>query len=396
MNSADIHIDILEYSGISWPSAEMFRQARASFLKASQTTHARPTHPDAYQAHSHSPRKTTQPFNSYSDGQYATLPTNGQGGRFLSYRDPSASVKHALAQSKWSALGSAPPQYTLTANDDPFTVSSHAVHSAKQAYQLGLRSTSHDLSMEDHVSSKSTNSRAHTDMSDVVYHPKDFEMSMNDAAIQEIVKALSPFRKEQLRKALSPEKDYVVIGDVPHNTPATAPIDGPHGGQSVPGSGATDGKEVFRSLSLTANPGQYDSRPVSAMSSKPDLPLLASSRHGKTHPGNMMGRKEKMSSASKSSGNSSRGTSVDDDTIEVNSRPSGFENSRNALDYGRRRRDSTASKRKRSASSQQRDGNDKLSPPRRHSGQSSLQNQYHSPIKSVEVSPRSGGVPVST
>ena len=374
----------------------MFRQARVGFLKASQTAQPRPNHPDAYQAHSHSPRKTTQPFNSYSDGQYATLSTTIQGGPFQSYGDAWAAGKHAYSRPKWSTSGSGPPQYGSIANDDPFLVPSHAVHNTKQTYQVGLRSTSHDISMEDHVSSKSNNSRAHTDMSDVVYHPKDFEMSMNDAAIQEIIKALSPFRKEQLRRALSPEKTDMAGDNVPHNTPATEPLDEPHGGPSISGGATTESKDGFRSLSMTANAGPGESRSISAMSSKPELPRFAITRNSNSPAGNIIGRKEKMSSASKSSEDSSRGTSVDDDTIEVNARPSGFGNSKNTFDSGRRRSDSTASKRKRSSSSQHRDGNDKLSPPRRVSGQSSLQNQYCSPIRSVDVSPRSGGVPVST
>lgn len=113
--------------------------------------------------------------------------------------------------------------------DDPFLVELHS-GTTKPYQNKQTRSTSHDLSMPDY---RSAESRALTDMSGVSYNKLDFERQVNNAAVDEIVKALSPTKQEQLLKALSPPERRTRRGNVPpENSPAdTAPLRSSKGAQ---------------------------------------------------------------------------------------------------------------------------------------------------------------------
>lgn len=164
---------VLEYSGLAWPNAGMFRKA------------APPAPKFNFEAHAHSPQRPSELKTQKSV--------------------PAAVSLHSV--SPWSA------KPTATA-DDPFVDPGRILTVLKQ------RKTSTDVSMPDYPASKNP-----TEMSGVAIQEQDFQEQVSRAAIDEIVRALTPSKRYALLNALSPSKpprqpsDHILemTKPMPHN-----------------------------------------------------------------------------------------------------------------------------------------------------------------------------------
>ncbi|KAH0840882.1 hypothetical protein FOPE_06197 [Fonsecaea pedrosoi] len=214
--------DILEYSGIAWPSFKMFQKLPNKPSRPGPIG-SRVSGISGHEAHSHSPQRLP-PIASRSK----RLSTNEN------YQNLLESQKHSEAQldsvrkvPNVSVLKSQSPEShipikLMAQDDDPF-ISSHQTPTAIQQWRLQLRSTSHDVSMPDYASSKTDRSVVNTEMSGVSVPRANFLKHMNEANPEEILQALSPARQEQLFKALSASHSPLAgIGtQPPANTPQT-------------------------------------------------------------------------------------------------------------------------------------------------------------------------------
>lgn len=88
-------------------------------------------------------------------------------------------------------------------------------------WRSSARKTSTDETMPDYASHTTDHSRADTDMS-ITWPRRDFQKHMDEAAVDEIIEALSPSKKGQLLNALSPQKSSSSGIQPPINTPKTA------------------------------------------------------------------------------------------------------------------------------------------------------------------------------
>ncbi|OAL40166.1 2-isopropylmalate synthase [Fonsecaea nubica] len=214
--------DILEYSGIAWPSFKMFQKLPSKPSRPGPIG-SRVSGISGHEAHSHSPQRLP-PIASRSK----RLSTNEN------YQNLLESQKHSEAQLdsvrkvpnvgvlKSQSPESQIPIKLMAQDDDPFT-SSHQTPTAIQQWRLQLRSTSHDVSMPDYASSKTDRSVVNTEMSGVSVPRANFLKHMNEANPEEILQALSPARQEQLFKALSASHSPVAGTGTqpPANTPRT-------------------------------------------------------------------------------------------------------------------------------------------------------------------------------
>jgi hypothetical protein len=112
------------------------------------------------------------------------------------------------------SLHSAP---ALSNGDDPFMGPSSAVSRWR-----GKVSHSTDDSMPDFEHTTSSHTRGSTDMSGVSWPRRDFQRHMDEAAIDEIIEALSPAKRNQLKEVLSPSESIGSGLNAPSNTPKTA------------------------------------------------------------------------------------------------------------------------------------------------------------------------------
>lgn len=91
------------------------------------------------------------------------------------------------------------------------------------AYRWRSQMRSTDESMPDCPSIGREHTRSGTEMSGVDWPRRDFQKHIDEAAIDEIIRALSPSKKDQLLSALSPGKSSDSAGlQQPSNTPLTA------------------------------------------------------------------------------------------------------------------------------------------------------------------------------
>ena len=105
----------------------------------------------------------------------------------------------------------------LTRDEDPFMGPS----SAGTQWRTRTRFNGTDESMPDYLSTGTGHRRTSTDMS-VQWPRRDFQRHMDEAAVDEIVEALSPEKRDELLDALSPVKSSSSGVAPPTNTPRTA------------------------------------------------------------------------------------------------------------------------------------------------------------------------------
>lgn len=228
--------DILEFSGIAWPNEVMWKQAQKLATQSDPYPHKPPVIPD-HNAHAHSPRRaslpdhTIAPMHCYNNPRECAFRGCTHPRHFAS---PQHQSQGRPALSSMYAGNMMPPAYGYNPGgrhaagtvDDPFLVPSHPSNNSKMFQRKQTQPSSHDTSMPDY---RSRESRAVTDMSGVSYNRLDFERQVNDAAVEEIVKALSPLKQIELFKALSPPSKSIRSGSMPpENSPAdvasTAPL----------------------------------------------------------------------------------------------------------------------------------------------------------------------------
>jgi hypothetical protein len=164
-----------------------------------------------HEAHAHSPQRSTSVHL----------------GRSISGIEQADAVAYQACQPR-SHLPStgrlpAPPtglgsRAVLSRDEDPFMGPSSASHQ----WRPKGRSNSTDDTMPDYDADEAGHSRTTTEMSGISWPRRDFERHMNEAAIDEIVQALSPEKKSQLVKALSPKRSSSSGLQPPTNTPKTA------------------------------------------------------------------------------------------------------------------------------------------------------------------------------
>jgi hypothetical protein len=197
--------EILEYSGIAWPNQRMFMDSQRSATR-SDPIETQTSRVSGYEAHSHSPQRLPPIASRGKDCVVDSADAKTQG--------PQSSAFGLLKNTPGShkVISTA-----LVQEDDPF-VSSRQSPNDVQRWRAMLRSTSHDISMPDYVSKKST---APTEMSGISFTRSGFERQVNEANPQEIVDALSPRRQEELLRALSASNSPVATMGTrpPANTP---------------------------------------------------------------------------------------------------------------------------------------------------------------------------------
>jgi hypothetical protein len=228
--------DILEFSGIAWPNDVMWKQAEKLATESDPYPHKPPVVPD-HNAHAHSPRRAslpdhaTAPMHCYNNPRECAFRGCTHPRHFAS---PQHQNQGRLAPSSMYAGNMMPPAYAYNPGgrnaagtvDDPFLVPSQPSNSSKLFQRHQTQSSIHDVSMPDY---RSRESRAVTEMSGVSYNRLDFERQVNHAAVEEIIKALSPMKQSELLKALSPPNKPARSGSMaPENSPAdvasTAPL----------------------------------------------------------------------------------------------------------------------------------------------------------------------------
>jgi len=175
--------NILEHSGIAWPNARMFQRAATP---ASTT----PTTTD-YDAHAHSPQRPNT-----AGAMHQSRPVHQK-----------ANLISMHSAGTWSRKP--------TPSEDPF------IDSAQGKVLHPKKKTNTDISMTD-----AKPSRDQSEMSGVAMQEPDFQQQVNQAAVEELIRALTPTKRNALLNALSPSKqpDQAIAGirggrvkPAPHN-----------------------------------------------------------------------------------------------------------------------------------------------------------------------------------
>lgn len=163
---------------------------------------------DSFDFHAHSPQRTISTHAGYVQ---------------IGHASGSTAARRTLLGDGLSTLPSAPtpPVHSTTAlsnGDDPFMGPSSAV----SRWQGQTRSGSTDETMPDYASGAAPHRRTSTDMSGVSWPRRDFQRHMDEAAIDEIIEALSPEKRDRLKEMLSPDQSSSSGLHAPSNTPRTA------------------------------------------------------------------------------------------------------------------------------------------------------------------------------
>lgn len=195
---------MLEYSGIAWPNARLFENKPAG-LRRPATLNTRSTGIAGPEAHAHSPQRLS---GGREDAWGRMSRRVEASSKEYAYRSPFGGV-HSTAT---------PVVGALSGTNDPFFA---PVPDSSIGWRSSARKTSTDDIMPDYASHSTERSRADTDMS-VTWPRRDFQKHMDEAAVNEIIEALSPSKKGQLLSALSPERSSSSGIHAPINTPKTA------------------------------------------------------------------------------------------------------------------------------------------------------------------------------
>lgn len=200
--------DVLEYSAIAWPNSRLFEGRIAGARRPAPLAQRTPSLP-GYEAHSHSPHQAT---GSRQDVWARIANKADQSYKEYAFRSGSAGPAR-FSGSQVGAVGS----NALSSHNDPFMAPGPE---SSLGWRSTQRKTSTDVSMPDYASHGTDASRADTDMS-INWPRRDFQRHMDEAAIEEIVEALSPSKKGQLLNALSPIRTSSSGVQPPANSPTT-------------------------------------------------------------------------------------------------------------------------------------------------------------------------------
>ena len=165
---------------------------------------------NGYDAHAHSPQRSV----SIGLGRNTHGVHNHINPGYQTYQPPSQAMTIKPSSSQPNGLVTA---RALSRDEDPFM----GPASAGQQWRSKTRSNSTDDTMPDYVSNGDGHRRTSTEMS-VAWPRRDFQRHMDEAAVDEIVQALSPEKRDQLMGALSPMKSSSSGLAPPANTPKTA------------------------------------------------------------------------------------------------------------------------------------------------------------------------------
>jgi uncharacterized membrane protein len=203
---ADEYAEVLDFSGIAWPNSRMFESIQRD-PRRPMSIENRSNRTTMFDSHAHLAQATAGVNASQLAVGYASGP--GETGR----PSPSDGI-HPLPPAPTLPLHSVP---ALSNGDDPFMGPSSAVSRWR-----GKVSHSTDDTMPDFEHVDSSHTRGSTDMSGVSWPRRDFQRHMDEAAIDEIIEALSPEKRNQLKEVLSPAESSSSGINAPSNTPKTA------------------------------------------------------------------------------------------------------------------------------------------------------------------------------
>jgi hypothetical protein len=169
----------------------------------------RPPGASEHDAHAHSPQRSAI---AHLADNISHSRADAAAYRLYPIRNPPISMRTSAAHPSTFGPGGA-----LSNSDDPFMGPS----SAGARLRLQVRSNNTDDTMPDYVSAGDGHSRAATEMSGIAWPRRDFQRHMDEAAVDEIIDALSSEKREQLIEALSPTKSFSPGLLPPANTPKT-------------------------------------------------------------------------------------------------------------------------------------------------------------------------------
>lgn len=200
-------IDVLEYSGIAWPNARLFESCGPTSRRPPQLSTRVPS-VTGHEAHAHSPQRSA--INR--EDVWTRIATRAdQSHKEYPFRTGVA------ASSRFGSQVLPTTSNALSGTNDPFIA---PAPESSLGWRSATRKFSTDESMPDYVSHGTDSSRADTDMS-INWPRRDFQRHMDEAAVEEIIEALSPTKKGQLLNALSPSNMSSSGVQAPVNTPTT-------------------------------------------------------------------------------------------------------------------------------------------------------------------------------
>ena len=343
--------DILEYSGIAWPNEVMWKQAQKLATQPGSYSHKSSVIPDP-DAHAHSPRQlslphhATGPVHCYNDLRECAIRGCTHPRHFAS---PQHQTQGRPAPSNMYAGNMMPPAYAYNPGgrsaagtvDDPFLVPSQPSSNPKLFQRKQAQSSSHDVPMSDYGSGES---RAVTDMSGVSYNRLDFERQVNNAAVSEILKALSPGKQSQLFNALSPSNRIARTGSMP---PDNSPADGASIAPLRSGLVARDNLQSIYNDLDSIESGTDQSPTTSRTNSNDERTLpFTRARFGSASPANIVQSKKERDLMRKSVEQPAADRAATTETSASQNRSPLIE----SLNINRQRSNSAGSKRKRSNS----------------------------------------------
>lgn len=343
--------DILEFSGIAWPNEVMWKQAQKLASQPVAYPPKGPIVPD-HEAHAHSPRRvcpqnpasaTVHCFNNPRECAFrgCTHPRH--------FMSPQHQIQGRSALSPIYASNIMPPAYAYNPSvrnaagtvDDPFLVPAQTSGISKLFQRKQTQPSSHDVSMPDY---RSGESRAVTEMSGISYNRVDFEKQMNNAAVEEIVKALSPTKQSELFKVLSPPNKATRSGSMPpENSPSDMASTAPLRSDIV----ACDKVQAIYT-DLDSVESNTDQSPTTSRTTSNEERLLPFTRatFGSASPADNIQSKKERDQARKSIEQPAADRVVTIESSSSKSRPPLIE----SLNINRQRSNSAGSKRKRSNS----------------------------------------------
>lgn len=166
----------------------------------------------AYDAHAHSPQRSA---STHHGAIIQTESAHENNGMSTSRFNPQGD---AFGTNEGTYLRGQTPK-VCNSGDDPFMGPSS---SSAYRWRGKIQSKTTDNTMPDYDANEVGHSRTSTEMSGVSWPRRDFQRHMDEAAIDEIIHALSPEKKGQLMEALSPEGTSSSGLQPPANTPMTA------------------------------------------------------------------------------------------------------------------------------------------------------------------------------
>lgn len=256
-------VDVLEYSGIAWPNARLF-ESRPLSTRRQPPLSTRLSSLTGHEAHAHSPQRSAPRRDDVWDRIASKADLSYRG--FVSRLDPATDHRFGGMHPVQAGTSNA-----LSGSNDPFI----APPPDSSIGWRSARKTSTDESMPDYMSYGTDNSRAETEMS-ITWPRRDFQKHMDEAAIEEIIDALSPAKKVQLLSALSPGTTSSSGVQAPANTPNSYVNKQDSSNEETPKEGlcnaASGNSGSAKTISTRASFHQASTRNMMTRSTKPATP----------------------------------------------------------------------------------------------------------------------------